>query len=77
MEPKIDIYQEITNRVIAALENGTVPWQQPWVSVNGIGAYNRVSRKPYSLLNQIILGHSRSSGVFLCRKAAASSWSHL
>ena len=56
MEQKVDIYQEITNRVIAALENGTVPWQQPWVSVNGIGAYNRVSRKPYSLLNQIILG---------------------
>ena len=47
MEPKIDIYQEITDRVIAALENGTVPWQQPWVSVNGVGAYNRVSRKPY------------------------------
>lgn len=50
-----DIYQEITDRVIAALENGTIPWQQPWVSVNGHGAYNRVTKKTYSLLNQIIL----------------------
>lgn len=56
METKMNIYQEITDKVITALENGTVPWQQPWVSVGGIGAYNRVSRKPYSLLNQIILG---------------------
>ena len=56
METKMNIYQEITDKVISALENGTVPWQQPWVSVGGVGAYNRVSRKPYSLLNQIILG---------------------
>lgn len=55
-EERMDIYQEITNRVIAALENGTVPWKQPWVSVNGKGAYNRITKRSYSLLNQIILG---------------------
>ena len=72
MEQKVDIYQEITNRVIAALENGTVPWQQPWVSVNGIGAYNRVSRKPYSLLNQIILGQPGEWASFKQWQAAGA-----
>lgn len=25
-----DVYQEVTEQVIAALEAGTVPWQRPW-----------------------------------------------
>ena len=27
---KKDVYQAVTDRVIAALEEGTVPWQRPW-----------------------------------------------
>ncbi len=25
-----DLYQEVTDRVVAALEAGTPPWRQPW-----------------------------------------------
>lgn len=53
---KFDIYEEITNRIIAQLENNEIPWHKPWSGISG-GAYNRVSKKPYSLLNQMLLKH--------------------
>jgi len=46
----------VTDRVIKALEEGTIPWQRPWILPNR-GAFNRVSGKKYSLLNQLILEH--------------------
>lgn len=27
---KVDVYEKVTNRIIEMLEQGTVPWQQPW-----------------------------------------------
>lgn len=53
---KFDIYQEITNRIIEQLDNGIIPWHKPWAGITS-GAYNRVSRKPYSLMNQMLLKH--------------------
>ena len=31
-----------------------IPWQKPWTGVRS-GAFNRISKKPYSLLNQMLL----------------------
>lgn len=53
---KFNIYEEITNRIIEQLENGEIPWHKPWSGISS-GAYNRVSKKPYSLLNQMLLKH--------------------
>lgn len=53
---KFNIYEEITNRIIKQLEDGKIPWNKPWSGIAG-GAYNRVSKKPYSLLNQMLLMH--------------------
>lgn len=53
---KFNIYEEITNRIISQLERNEIPWVKPWHGVTG-GAYNRVSKKPYSLLNQMLLMH--------------------
>jgi len=53
---KFNIYEEVTNRIIEQLENGVIPWSKPWSGVAS-GAYNRVSKKPYSLLNQMLLKH--------------------
>lgn len=50
----MDIYAEITNRIISELENGKIPWHKPWVSVNSL-AVSHVTGKPYSLLNQLML----------------------
>lgn len=53
---KFNIYEEITNRFIEQLEEGKIPWHKPWSGIAS-GAYNRVSKKPYSLLNQMLLKH--------------------
>lgn len=48
-----DLYQQITDRIIAELEKGTVPWHKPWNCTSG--AISRVTGKPYSVLNQLLL----------------------
>lgn len=49
-----DIYAEITDRIIAEMEKGIIPWTKPWVGTGGAISYE--SGRPYSLLNQILLG---------------------
>jgi antirestriction protein ArdC len=60
---KFNIYEEITNRIIEQLEQGKIPWHKPWSGVMN-GAYNRVSKKPYSLLNQMLLKHDGEYATF-------------
>ena len=49
-----DIYQEVTDRIIAELENGVIPWDKPWTGVKS-GAISYATGRPYSLLNQFLL----------------------
>ena len=54
---KFDLYAEVTDRIVKQLEEGNIPWHKPWTG--GInGAFNRVSKKPYSILNQCLLKHT-------------------
>ena len=53
---KKDIYQEVTDRIISQLENGVIPWHKPWITSNANLAISYSTGKPYSLLNQMILG---------------------
>lgn len=46
----------VTDRIISQLEQGVIPWQKPWTGIRS-GAYNRITKKPYSLLNQMLLQH--------------------
>lgn len=50
-----NVYQMVTDRIIEQLENGIIPWQRPWHGVAD-GAISYTSRKPYSFLNQMLLG---------------------
>ena len=50
----MDIYKEVTDRIIAQMEEGVIPWSKPWVSCGK--AISRSTGKPYSLLNQMLLG---------------------
>ena len=50
------VYEMVTERIIEQLENNVIPWQKPWTGIRS-GAYNRISKKPYSLLNQMLLQH--------------------
>ena len=50
-----DIYSAVTDRIISQLEQGVIPWHKPWTGVQG-GAYSGATGRPYSLLNQMLLG---------------------
>lgn len=63
MAEKFNIYQEITNRIISQLEQGNIPWMKPWTGVKD-GAFNRITKKPYSLLNQMLLQHDGEYATF-------------
>lgn len=60
---KKSVYEIITERIIEQLENGVIPWQKPWTGTHS-GAYNRISNKTYSLLNQMILKHDGEYATF-------------
>ena len=52
----MDIYQEITNRMIKEMEQGQIPWQKPWMAAGR--AISHTTGKAYSLLNQMLLGRA-------------------
>ena len=60
---KIDVYELVTNRIISELEKGQIPWERPWTGVKS-GAFNRVSKKSYSLLNQMLLKYQGEYATF-------------
>jgi antirestriction protein ArdC len=73
-KPKTTLYDEITARIIADLEEGTFPWVRPW-GAGPDGATlglprNAATGKPYSGINVLILwGHLFDQGF------ASQGWS--
>lgn len=60
---KVNVYQIVTDRIINELKNNNIPWKKPWYNILE-GAYNRVSKKPYSLLNQLLLSKEGAYATF-------------
>lgn len=57
------VYEMVTDRIIEQMENGVIPWEKPWTGIRN-GAYNRISKKSYSLLNQMLLNHDGEYATF-------------
>lgn len=57
------VYEMVTDRIIEQLEQGCIPWQRPWTGVQN-DAYNIISKRPYSLLNRMLLKYTGSYGTF-------------
>src|SRR5271170_1708074 len=53
----MDVYQIVTDKIVAMLESGVVPWRRPWTSA-GLPR-NLVSKKPYRGINVFLLSASR------------------
>ena len=58
------LYDDITNRIVQELDNGTVPWRKPWT--NGrrcltCAPVNGVTNRPYRGINRLVLGMSEFS----------------
>ena len=70
----LDIYSMITDRIIAELEQGSIPWNKPWIGGNS-GCISYSTGKPYSLLNHILLGGQ--SGEYITFKQATFAGGHV
>ena len=63
----MDIYAEVTNRIIDQMEQGIIPWQKPWIASGN--AISHVTGHSYSLLNQMLLGRPGEYVTFAqCQK---------
>ncbi len=69
-----DLFSAITDRIILALEAGTVPWKQPWIG-GGAGCISYVTGKPYSLLNHLLLGGR--SGEYIAYNQCVQAGGHV
>ena len=50
----MDIYAEVTARIMEQMEQGIIPWEKPWIACGK--AVSHATGKAYSLLNQMLLG---------------------
>ena len=52
-----DLYNEVTDRILAMLDKGVIPWRRPWsLACNAKhGAYSHATGKPNSFVNQMLL----------------------
>jgi len=59
---RVDIAQQITQKIIEALEKGTTPWIKPWTG--GGADHNIASKKPYRGINTILLALEAMAGGY-------------
>ena len=68
----MDIYAAVTDRIIAQMEQDQIPWSKPWCS--NAKAVSHATGKPYSLLNQLLLGRP---GEYLTFKQCQEAGGHV
>jgi antirestriction protein ArdC len=69
---KSDLYQRITNQIVADLERGVRPWMKPWSAEHGEGRVVRPLRSggiPYRGINVLLLWRASITNGF-----AAPTW---
>lgn len=76
-KPRRDLYQEVTNKIVASIEAGTAPWLRPWADLAEMGMpQNGLSNRPYSGVNTALLfmasqAHGYDSNRWYTYKQAA------
>ena len=56
MQPdKPSIYEQITGKIVTALENGVNPWARPWHTVHSGPFRNALTNRPYRGMNVLLL----------------------
>ena len=79
---KPDLYEAVTERIVAELERGAAPWVKPWSATPGQNVpQNAVTNRPYSGCNVILLWLARNRGWatprFLTFKQAQEAGGHV
>src|SRR5450755_2420439 len=53
---KRNLYETVSDRIVAELEQGAAPWVKPWSATPGMNTpCNAVSNRPYSGCNIVLL----------------------
>ena len=68
----MDIYEEVTRRIVEQMEQGEIPWHKPWIAGGSCVSY--ATGKPYSLLNQMLLGQP---GEYLTFRQCQQAGGHI
>ena len=51
-----DLYQEVTDKIVTSIENGTSPWSRPWTEIAALGLpHNGISKANYHGINTAVL----------------------
>lgn len=50
-------YEMVTDTICKMLENGFIPWQRPWSNNRTNTAWSRLTNKPYSFINHLLLAN--------------------
>ena len=69
MSEKQDVYEKITDKIVAALEQGIKPWLQPWQTAHAAGPVSRPLRAvgiPYQGINILMLWAAAMEKNFAC-----------
>lgn len=85
MSDRVDLYQKVTDSIVAQLEAGCVPWVRPWKSgvgpaVTGTLPFNVISKRSYSGINIPLLwmsGERFASHALLTYKQAEGLGGHV
>jgi antirestriction protein ArdC len=69
-DTKFNIYDHVTETIIAQIEAGTVPWRKPWTgSKAGFGMPLRITGEAYRGINVLMLWMAAQDGEY-----ASSTW---
>ncbi|HDR9132004.1 TPA: DUF1738 domain-containing protein [Burkholderia vietnamiensis] len=71
-----DHFQEVTDKIVNALENGTAPWQKPWAA-SFEWPINGTTGKPYHGINVMLLAANEFQDGRYCtfKQAKEKDWS--
>jgi antirestriction protein ArdC len=76
-----DLYQTVTDRIVAQLETGVLPWVKGWSTGGSMVPMNAVTERPYSGINVLLYWASAEKGWsrprFLTFKQAKDAGGHV
>jgi antirestriction protein ArdC len=62
-----NLYQEVTDRILAEMKTGALPWVRPWSTFAGPQLpHNAATGRPYSGCNVVLLWMAQTAGSYAC-----------